>query len=434
MLDWMERSEEMVIIERGEGCWLVDTEGERYLDGISSLWCNVHGHSVGAIDRAVTEQLDQVAHSTLLGLANVPSIQLARRLVDIAPSGLTRVFYSDAGATAVEAAVKMAFQYMAQTGHGQRTRFAALGAAYHGDTMGSVSLGDIEVMHGMFDPLRFDTVRLPSPYCYRCPMDLQQESCAMECADEAERILEDQAESLVGVVIEPLVQGAAGIITQPEGYLRRIAVACKRLDLLLIADEVATGFGRTGTLFACTQEQVIPDLLCLAKGLSGGYLPLAATLASERIFTAFLGPVDSARAFLHGHTYTGNPVGCAAALASLDLFQQGLLDSLQAKVEHLGNLLTDRVQPLAHVGDVRRRGLMVGIELVRDRQSKEPYPSSLRVGHQVILEARRQGVIVRPLGDVVVLMPPLAMDDLDLELLVDTVAQSIRAITEGSEA
>jgi len=429
MQSWM-TDEEVVVIEQGEGCWLVDTEGRRYLDGISSLWCNVHGHRVEAIDRAVREQLDRVAHSTLLGLANVPSIELAARLTELAPVGLTRVFYSDAGATAVEAALKMAFQYHAQRGEQGRTRFAALGSAYHGDTIGSVSVGGIEVMHGLFDPLRFDTLRIPPPHCYRCHLGLSRSECRMECADEAERTLAHNAERLAALVIEPLVQGAAGIIVHPTGYLARMRATCDRLGLLLIADEVAVGFGRTGSLFACSQEQVVPDLLCLAKGLSAGYLPLAATLATEDVFEAFLGPHDAHRTFFHGHTYTGNPLGCAAALASLDLLEQEMAE-LPVKLSLLSALLEERVAPLASVGEIRHKGCMVGIELVQDRERRRPYPPAWRMGHRVVLEARKQGVIIRPLGDVVVLMPPLAMSEQELDLLVQVTAQAIMAATEG---
>ncbi|MFH1132077.1 MAG: adenosylmethionine--8-amino-7-oxononanoate transaminase [Pseudomonadota bacterium] len=428
MKTWLE--EDVIVIERGEGCWLVDTEGNRYLDGISSLWCNLHGHKVAAIDKAIQNQLKKVAHTTLLGLSNIPSIEFAARLVQIVPPGLRRVFYSDAGATAVEAAVKMAFQYQVQTGHPEKTQFAALGHAYHGDTVGSVSLSGIEVMHSMFAPLRFDVIRLPSPYCYRCPLGLDQTACSMECAKEAEQILKENAASLAGVVVEPLVQGAAGIIVHPKGYLARLRKICDELNLLLIADEVATGFGRTGTMFACSQENVVPDLMCLAKGISGGYLPVAATLATEKVFEAFSGPIDSGRTFFHGHTYTGNPLGCAAAIASLDLLETGVLESLPKKQKFLNSLLNELIHPLPHVGDLRIKGLMAGIELVQDRNTKEPWPASARVGHRVICEARKQGVMLRPLGDVVVLIPPLVVSESELELLAHTTAQAIKTTTE----
>ena len=427
MQGWME-DEDVLVIHRAQGFWLEDTDGKRYLDGISSLWCNLHGHQVEAMDRAVSEQLGRVAHSTLLGMANTPSIQLAARLAHVAPGDLNRVFYSDAGAAAVEAALKMAFQYHVQRGDTGRDHFAALGDAYHGDTVGSVSIGGIEVMHGLFDPLRFGVVRLPSPHCYRCPLGLEPGSCDLACADEAERILEENAPSLAGLVIEPLVQGAAGIIIHPEGYLARMRQACTRLGILLIADEVAVGFGRTGTLFACEQEGVTPDLFCLAKGISGGYLPLAATLATEEVFAAFLGSYASRRTFFHGHTYTGNPLGCAAGLASLDMLLE-LMPTLPGKVQRLAQLLADEIAPLAHVGQVRQKGLMVGIELVEDPPSRAAYDPGRRVGHQVITAARAAGVIVRPLGDVVVLMPGLSMPDHELELLVKTTARAVAEVT-----
>jgi adenosylmethionine-8-amino-7-oxononanoate aminotransferase len=427
MSSWIE-DEDVVVIESGKGCWLVDTEGRRYLDGVSSLWCNLHGHRVEAIDDAVRDQLDRIAHSTTLGLTSVPAARLAGRLASIAPPGLGRIFYSDSGATAVEAALKIAFQYHAQTGAGSRTRFAALGSAYHGDTVGSVSLGGIESMHGMFAPLRFEVVRIPTPDCLRCPLGLERASCALGCADEAVRILEEHAPQLAGLVVEPLVQGAAGMIVQPGGYLSRLAAACGRLGILLVADEVATGFGRTGTLFACTQEDVRPDLMCLAKGLTGGYLPVAATLATEEIFSAFLGTPASGRAFLHGHTYTGNPLGCAAALASLDLLEP-MLETLPARAERFGALL-DPLADLEHVVEIRRRGFMVGIEVMQDPASRTPYPPERRTGHRIIREARSRGVIIRPLGDVVVLNPPLSISDEEMELLVRVTGESIAAVTE----
>ncbi len=427
MKAWMADGD-MVIVESGQGCWLVDTEGNRYLDGVSSLWCNLHGHRVEAIDRAVAEQLGRLAHSTMLGLASVPSIELAGKLVGLMPGALQRVFYSDAGATAVEAALKMAFQYHCQTGSPGRTRFAALGMAYHGDTVGSVSLGGIEAMHSVFDPLRFPVVRILSPYCYRCPLGLDRETCDMRCAAQAERILVENASSLAALVVEPLVQGAAGIITQPAGWLARVAGVCRDLGILVVCDEVATGFGRTSTLWACTQEGVSPDIMCLAKGISGGYLPLAATVATERIFEAFLGEPDSGRAFLHGHTYTGNPLGCAAAMASLDLLV-GMLPDLPCRAERFGELLGQARHGVPPVGDVRRRGFVTGIEVVADTSTAEPYPASLRMGHRIVLRARKEGVIIRPLGDVVVLMPPLAMTDDEMRILVDVTARSIRAAT-----
>jgi adenosylmethionine-8-amino-7-oxononanoate aminotransferase len=421
-----------VIIERAKGCLLVDLDGREYIDGVSSLWCNVHGHQVPELDQAIRAQLEQVAHSTLLGLANVPAIRLARRLAEVAPPGLTRVFFSDDGATAVEVALKMAFQYWQQRPDPRphKTRFLALQAAYHGDTLGDVSVGDVARFHHLFAPLLFPTVRAPSPYCYRCPLGLERATCHMECADSLAALVTEHADSLAAVVIEPLVQGAAGMITAPRGYLSRVREVTQAHDVLLIADEVAVGFGRTGSLFACTQEEVVPDFLCLAKGLTGGYLPLAATLTTDAIYAAFLGRPEEGRTFFHGHTYTGNPLGAAVALANLDLLEtSGVLASLPPKAERLRTHLT-RMAELPCVGDVRQQGLMAGVELVRDKPTKQPFPAGLRMGAQVCRAARARGVFLRPLGDVVVVMPPLAIELSQLDRLCDVLYNCLEEVRE----
>jgi adenosylmethionine-8-amino-7-oxononanoate aminotransferase len=401
--DWIE--EEPLMIESAEGTELIDAEGRRYLDGVSSLWCNVHGHRHPAIDVAVREQLDRVAHSTMLGLSHRGAAELAARLVEITPPGLDRVFYSDSGSTAVEVALKMAFQYWQHRGgqHVRKSSFICLEGAYHGDTIGSVSVGGMDLFHSTFAPLLFDAHRAP-------PGDV----------DAITRLLAMREEEVAAVVVEPLVQGAAGMVTHPPGYLRAVRRLCDRHGVLMICDEVATGFGRTGTMFACEQEGVSPDLLCLAKGLTGGYMPLAATLASEKIYEAFLGAPSDQKTFFHGHTYTGNPLACAAAIASLDVFErERTLVRLQPKIRLLSDWL-GQVAKMREVHEVRQRGLMAGIDLGE-------HDPELRVGHRVTLEARRRGVIVRPLGNVIVLMPPLSISKEDLKRLVKVVAQSIRA-------
>jgi adenosylmethionine-8-amino-7-oxononanoate aminotransferase len=430
-----EAGDRPLIIERAHGCFLVDVDGNEYLDGVSSLWCNVHGHRVPALDQAVRQQLDHVAHSTLLGLANVPAIRLARRLVELAPSGLTRVFFSDDGATAVEVALKMAFQYWRQRPdpRPRKTHYLALQGAYHGDTLGDVSVGGVARFHQLFAPLLFPTLRAPSHYCYRCPLGLERATCHVECVEVLAELAVKHADTLAAVVIEPLVQGAAGMITAPQGYLRRVREVTRAHDILLIADEVAVGFGRTGTLFACAQEDVVPDFLCLAKGLTGGYLPLAATLTTEEIFAAFLGAPEEGKAFYHGHTYTGNPLGAAAALANLDLLEgSGLLETLPAKAERLRSHLA-RMAGLPCVGDVRQRGLMAGIELVEDRLTKRPFPAAARMGVRVCRAARARGVLLRPLGDVVVIMPPLAIELSLLDRLGEVLYNCLRDLPHPPE-
>jgi adenosylmethionine---8-amino-7-oxononanoate aminotransferase len=407
--DWV--SEEPLMIEAAEGSELIDSQGRRYLDGVSSLWCNVHGHRHPQIDAAVRDQLDRVAHSTMLGLSHPGAAELAARLVEIAPAGLRRVFYSDSGSTAIEVALKMAYQYWQHRGgqHVRKTSFICLDQAYHGDTIGSVSVGGMPLFHGTFEPLLFEAHRAK-------PGDI----------DDISRLLALREEEVAAVVLEPLVQGAAGMLTHPAGYLRAVRRLCDRHGVLLICDEVATGFGRTGTMFACEQEGVSPDLLCLAKGLTGGYMPLAATLATERIYEAFLGAHADFKTFFHGHTYTGNPLACAAALASLDVFErERTMVRIQPKIRLLSEWL-GQVERMPEVKEVRHRGLMVGIDLGE-------HDPDLRLGHRVVLEARRRGVIVRPLGDVIVLMPPLSISKQDLRRLVEVVGQSIRAACPVAE-
>jgi len=421
-----------LIIERGRGVYLEDTDGHRYLDGVSSLWVNLHGHRKRELDRALVAQLKKIAHSTLLGLANVPSIELARRLVALAPRGLTRVFYSDDGSTAVEVALKMAYQYWQLRGgpDTSKTRFLHLGQAYHGDTLGAVSVGGIPLFHDRFKPLLFSTYEAHAPYCYRCPLDLTYPRCRVACADAVEDVLTRHHQSIAALVVEPMLLAAGGMITMPPGYLSKLRRLCTRYRVLLIADEVATGFGRTGRMFACEHESVKPDLMAVSKGLTGGYLPLAATLTTERIYRAFLGRYEEFKTFFHGHSYTGNPLGCAVALANLDIFaQERTLQQLQSKIAALRRLL----RPLGehpHVGDIRQFGFLVGIELVRDRATKQPYLLIERIGMGVAAEARRLGLIIRPLGNVIVLMPPLSTTMKELRQMVDIIKNAIRVVTE----
>lgn len=397
-----------LVIDRGEGSHLYDTDGNAYIDGVSSLWCNVHGHRRAEIDAAIRAQLEKIAHSTLLGLTHEPAIALAEALLAVAPAGLTRVFYSDSGSTAVEVALKMAYQWWAQRGEPERAEFICLENAYHGDTIGSVSVGGIDTFHGVYEPLLFDTRR----------------TRAGVAADLAE-LLERHGSAVAAVIVEPLVQGAAGMLMQPRGYLGHVRELCDAHGVLLICDEVATGFGRTGRMFASEHEQVTPDLMCVGKGLTGGYLPLAATLTTERVYEGFLGDPQERRTFFHGHTFTGNPLACAAAIAALEIFErERTLDQLQPKIELLARSLAHRVAVLPGVREVRQCGFMVGIELV----SCDP---ALGLGHQVTIAARQRGAIIRPLGDVVVLMPPLSISEADLARLVAITASSIAEVCHG---
>ena len=412
---WLD--EAPLIIERGEGCYLSDTDGNRYLDGVSSLWVNVHGHRHEKIDAAIRAQLTSIAHSTFLGLSHPTAIELAKRLCKIAPGQLRRVFFSENGAASVEVALKMAYSFWRNQGQ-DRDRFVRLEAAYHGDTIGAVSVGGIDRFHETYRPLLFATEAIPSPYCYRCPLGKSRPSCELACATALDAVLEREAGRVAAVIVEPLVQGAAGIITAPDGHLAKIAEITKQYEVLLIVDEVATGFGRTGKMFACEHEAIHSDILCLAKGLTGGYLPLSATLCTERVFEAFRGSPEEHKTLYHDHSYSANPLACAAALANLDVFEEEeTLERLAAKIDLLSRELSSLALE-AQVGEVRQRGFMVGIELVRDSARKEPFEEALQVGAKVVLAARRQGIVLRNLGDVIVLMPPLTISLEEITTLV----------------
>ena len=426
MKEW--EKESPLIIQSGKGPFLIDVHGRRYLDGVSSLWVNLHGHRRKEIDRALISQIRKIAHTTLLGLSNIPAIELARKLLEIAPKGLARVFYSDNGSTAVEVALKMAFQYWQLKARPKKRKFVSFINAYHGDTLGSVSVGGIDLFHRRFEPLLFESVRVPYPYCYRCHLSLSYPSCGVACLQEVETLIKTRHEELAAVIIEPRVQAAAGMVISPPGYLQQIRKLCNEYQVLMIADEVATGFGRTGKMFACDHEEVVPDLMALAKGITGGYLPLAATLTTQSIYEAFLGNYPEFKTFFHGHSYTGNPLACAAALANLGIFEkEKTLNKIQSKIRRL-SLALRSLDQLDHVGDIRQCGMMVGIELVKDKMSREPYPLTEKKGTLVAMEARNRGMLIRPLGNVVVLMPPLSTPHSVLTRMVQILRSSIRKV------
>lgn len=410
MRDWM--NEEPVIIESGEGAVLRDTNGNEYIDANSSIWTNLHGHRHPRITAAIKEQLDRIAHSSFLGLSNPPAIQLAEQLVRLAPvpnhqPPINRVFYSDDGSTAMEVAIKMALHYWVHKGRPERRRFVAFANAYHGDTLGAVSVGGIDLFHSVYRPLLFEVLRVSS-------------------ADDLETILKGQGNEIAAVCIEPLIQGAAGMRLWPKGLLRRTSELCREHGVLLIADEVMTGFGRTGTMFACEQEGVVPDFMALAKGLTGGYLPLAATLTTEEVFNAFLGDYSEMKTLFHGHSYTGNQLGCAAALANLAIFdEENTLRNLQESIHYLSSIL-DLLSSDPHVGDVRQCGFIAGIEVFKDAAARTPYDWKEKAGIRVCTAMRQRGVLTRPIGNTLVIMPPYCATRWQLNRIVDVMRESIR--------
>lgn len=414
--------EDNLVIERGEGNYLIDTEGKRYLDGTSSLWVTIHGHRKKEIDDAIKNQIDKISHSTLLGIANEPAVLLAKKLVEIVGAGhracpsqgdhggspLRHVFYSDNGSTAVEVALKIAFEYWQLKGKKEKQKFVSFKDSYHGDTLGAVSVGHIEIFHEIYKPLLFPTYQAPSP---KDP----------HCLQWVEELFQKESGQIAAVIIEPLVQAAGGMILQPDGFLKKLRDLAKSYQVLFIADEVATGFGRTGRMFACEHEDVMPDLLCLAKGLTGGYLPLAATLATGEIYNAFLGEYSEFKTFFHGHSYTGNPLGCVAALANLKIFEKektiaGLAKKIQAFSEAL-----KRLREIPQVKEIRQKGLMVGIEI-------GAYPLEQRIGHKICLAARKKHLLIRPLGNTIVLMPPLSVTEDEINFMCSVVYDSIQTV------
>ncbi|MGE7543213.1 adenosylmethionine--8-amino-7-oxononanoate transaminase [Sporosarcina newyorkensis] len=418
-----------LIIESGEGVRVTDIYGKTYLDGNSSLWLNVHGHQKKELDEAIQKQLQLIAHSTLLGAANVPSILLAEKLIELVPEGLTRVFYSDSGATSVEIAVKMAYQYWQNKGVSQKMKFVTLSNGYHGDTVGTMSVGSIELYHKVYTSLLFDALVIPFPAVYRHPSNDEQ-VVRDESLHKLRLLFEERHEEIAGMVLEPMIQGAGGMNTMPPGYLKGVEELCKEFNVLLIVDEVATGFGRTGKMFAVEHESIQPDIMTVAKGLTGGYLPVAATFTTEEIYNAFYGKHEEMKTFFHGHSYTGNQLGCAVALANLEIFEkEQLVQQASDKAELLTELLAD-LKELPHVGDVRQCGLMVGIEIVKDRYTKESFSFERRIAYRSTLKMRELGLLTRPLGDVIVLMPPLATTAEQLVEMVAIVKEGIRLVIE----
>lgn len=411
MQEWCASDNEPIIIESGSGVWLRDTEGNEYIDGNSSIWTNIHGHRHPVINAAIQEQLAKISHCSSLGFSNEAAILLAEKLVQQFPSNtLTRVFYSDDGSTAIECACKMAIQYRQLDEQNDRCAFVAFDLAYHGDTAGAASLGGINTLHRRFSSFGFDTTHVKT-------------------LSELKQLSAEVVSKLTAVIIEPLIQGAAGMRLWPAGMLRELRQWCDENDIFLILDEVMTGFGRTGTLFACEQEEIIPDFMALAKGLTGGYMPLAATITTDQVFEKFLGSYAEQKTFFYGHSYNANPLACAAALASLNLFhEEKTLEKLQVKIEWMKQLLDEQLAPSPFVGEIRQCGFVAGIEIVRDKTTQDRWPVEKQIGAAICLAARQHGLLTRPIGDTLVLMPPLSITESELEEAVTALAKGIECV------
>ena len=424
---------ESIVIERAEGVWLQDIKGKRYLDGVSSVWCNLLGHGHPKINQAIHEQLDRVAHSTSLGMGSQTTATLARKLAEITPGDLEHTFFSSDGSSATEVALKMAFQFWLQCENPQpqKKKYLALGQAYHGDTIGSSSVGGIARFHEIFEPLLFEVIRVPSPNPRNLPDGVATESAASHYLTELEEVLAEHHEQIAALVLEPMIQGAAGMIFHPPGYLRGVRELTKKYDVLLITDEIVTGFGRTGRLFACDHEQIVPDILCLGKSISGGYLPLSATITHPKIYAAFLGDAASGRALMHGHTFSGNQLAVAAALATIETLEnEQLVEKVSERAGQLSQWL-DKFARLTHVAETRNHGLIAAVEFTASPDANEPFPSEVRIAAQICRECLSREVWLRPLRDTLVIMPPITISAQELDFLCSTIYDSIEHVTSN---
>lgn len=419
-----------VLIERGEGIYVYDSDGNRYIDAISSWWVNTLGHSNSRLNNALVEQANKIEHVLLANFTHKPAIELAERLVKLAGEPFSKVFYSDDGSTAVEVAIKMAYQYWYQKGQAQKKHFVSMTDSYHGDTLGSVSVGGIDIYKEIFKPLVFETMKVCAPNCYRCPKGYAKENCSFQCLKEVEMLFKRRGFDIAAIIVEPLVQGAAGMRMYPAEYLRCLRKLCDEYNILLIDDEVAMGFGRTGKYFAFEHAGIKPDIFCVAKGITGGYIPLAATITTDKIFKEFYDDFSKLKTFYHGHSFTGNPLACAVAVENLKIFEEeNIIENLSPKINKLAFCL-NKFRSLKHVGDVRQTGMVAAVELVKNRETKEPFHFSERIGHKVFLEGLKLGAILRPIGNVIYFIPPLIITEEQIEELTNIAFDAIKRVTE----
>lgn len=419
-----------IVIERGKGIYVWDLLGNKYIDAVASWWVNTLGHSNDRLNKALCAQAEKIEHILLAGFTHKPAIELAQKLVEITPESLKKVFFSDNGSTAVEVAIKMAYQYWVQVGKPEKSKFIAIKNSYHGDTLGVVSVGGCDLFHKLYKPLLFDIEQSPSPYCYRCPMGKTQGECDFECARAVEDILKREAQNIAGMVIEPMIQGSGGMIIYPSEYLRIIRELCDKYDILLIDDEVAMGFGRTGKFVACEHAGISPDIMCLAKGITAGYMPLAVTLCTQKIFDAFYDDYEKTKTFYHGHSFTGNPLACAVAVENLKILEEEkILEKNQAKIKRFGEKLQE-FYSLKNVGDVRHLGMIGAVEIVKDKATKEKFPFEDRIEMEIYRQGLKNGIIMRPMGNVFYFMPPYVITEPEIDTMLDIAYKSIKEILE----
>ena len=418
-----------IVIDHGKGSYLYDIDGNEYIDIISSWWCNLLGHCNPEINAAVKEQLDKLEHVIFANLSHETAIRLCQELIKVVPKGLVKFNFADNGSAAVECALKMAFQYHAQTGQPKRTRFMCLSEGYHGETIGALSVGSMDLYAKIYKPMLMDTIHIQAPDCYRCPYGRHRENCQCECFENAEKDFSKYGDTTAAIIVEPLLQGSAGMRIYPALYLKKLRKLCDETGVLLIADEIATGFGRTGRMFACDHAQISPDIMCISKGLTGGYMPMAITITTQKIYDAFYADYSEGRAFMHSHTYSGNPLGCSAALAVQHILRDGkILEKAQITAEYLTNKLFEKLGSHKNVGEIRHIGLINAIELVKNKSSKESFDPKLRIGYQIYKKALKKGLLLRPLGDVLYFNPPLNINKDTLDKAIDRCICSMNEI------
>lgn len=422
----------LVPIKRGEGVWLEDFDGKRYLDAVSSWWVNVFGHANPRINQRIKDQVDQLEHVILAGFSHQPVIELSERLVKLTPAGLDRVFYADNGSSCIEVALKMSFHYWLNVGQPAKKRFITLSNSYHGETIAAMSVGDVALFTDTYKALLLDTLKVPSPDCYLRPEGVSWEEHSRLMFGHMEQALAEHGHEVAAVIVEPLIQGAGGMRMYHPIYLKLLREACDRYGVHLILDEIAVGFGRTGTMFACEQAGIRPDFLCLSKALTGGYLPLAACLTTNEVYQAFYAEYDTLRAFLHSHSYTGNPLACAAALATLDIFEQdNVIEANKALAARMASA-TAHLAEHPHVAEVRQTGMALAIEMVQDKASKTAYPWQERRGLKVFQHALERGALLRPLGSVVYFLPPYVITPEQIDFLAEVASEGIDLATRSS--
>ena len=418
-----------IVIDHGKGMYLYDINGNRYVDVISSWWCNLLGHCNPVINEAVKKQIDSLEHVIFANFTHKQAIRLCERLAKILPEGLCKFNFTDNGSSAIEAAMKVSFQYHEQTGNPQKTKFMALTEAYHGETIGALSAGDCDLYTKLYKPILMDIIRIEGPDCYRCPYGKNRENCKCECAQKAEVQFEKYGNETAAIIVEPLLQGSAGMKVYPPLYLKKLRELCDKYNVHLIADEIATGYGRTGKMFAFEHAGVSPDIMCLSKGLTGGYMPMALFITTQKIYDAFYDEYNTGKAFMHSHTYSGNPLACSAANAVLDIMEDGsVLKKANENAIYFNNIIKDKFSMHKNVGDIRHIGLINAIELVINKKTKEPFDSKLRIGYQIYKKALKKGVLLRPLGDVIYFNPPLIIEKADMDFVTDTALECLNEI------